>query len=367
MAPIENRLPSLDGLRALSIVLVIIQHFDSSHKFGPATYLWRFQLGDMGVRIFFVLSGFLITSLLLREYANYKTIDLRKFYMRRFLRIFPAYYAYLGILAFLAYSGATSMRLESLYGPILYLSNYMATERVLAHTWSLAVEQQFYLLWPLIILMAGVKRATGVAIFFLVFSPMARVFVSISSDFPPTLWTHFETAGDPLAVGCIFAVFRERMARSTSYQRLISGSALLTAIMGLFFLSMAHRWPMFWNLIGISVANLLIVFVVDVCMRIEKSVVFVALNSRIAVYFGGLSYSIYIWQQFFAYGKISDAFYPSLLMTLAAAALSHHLIELPSLKFKSRFSRSSGPKRTCFEAERGGRSSAVGSTPGADS
>src|SRR5574343_584613 len=95
---LHENIASLDGLRAVSILIVIAQHFSSAHQFGPQNYLWRFQLGDLGVRIFFVISGFLITTLLIQEYERLGRVDLLRFYARRFLRIFPAYYFFLLIV-----------------------------------------------------------------------------------------------------------------------------------------------------------------------------------------------------------------------------------------------------------------------------
>jgi peptidoglycan/LPS O-acetylase OafA/YrhL len=84
----KNRIPSLDGLRAISILLVILDHFLSNLGFPINTFLF----GNLGVRIFFIISGFLITSILMEEIEKTSTINLVKFYFRRTLRIFPAYY-----------------------------------------------------------------------------------------------------------------------------------------------------------------------------------------------------------------------------------------------------------------------------------
>lgn len=95
----DKRIPSLDSLRAVAIMMVIAQHLSSGHTIAMLDYLWRFQFGDLGVRIFFVISGFLITSLLRKEFRKNGRIDLSRFYLRRALRIFPAYYTFLAILA----------------------------------------------------------------------------------------------------------------------------------------------------------------------------------------------------------------------------------------------------------------------------
>src|SRR5580698_6185027 len=143
-----SRMPSLDGLRAVAVLLVIVFHLELSKTFTPVRYLWRFDIGYTGVKIFFVLSGFLITTLLLREHARHGKIDWGDFYLRRIFRIFPAYYTYLALAGVAVAAGwATASRGDFLWAAI-FLSDYHKAEWALLHTWSLAVEEQFYLLWP---------------------------------------------------------------------------------------------------------------------------------------------------------------------------------------------------------------------------
>lgn len=146
----------LDGLRALAVALVLYAHFLAAHSTN-----W----GHVGVRLFFVLSGFLITRLLLeaRDAAEFEpTTALRSFYARRVLRIFPPYFALLG---FVWVTDLEQSR-DSLIWHALYISNFWYaiqnawTPWLLVHTWSLSIEEQFYLLWPLVILLAP-RRSIG--------------------------------------------------------------------------------------------------------------------------------------------------------------------------------------------------------------
>lgn len=138
---------SLDGIRALSVAAVIWHHSP------PETHAGLPARGFLGVDMFFVLSGFLIVTLLLREKVRNGEISLRKFYIRRTLRIFPVYYGLILALtvAFLL-APSTSSNKASWFAelPILlfYLANFVETTSVLAHAWSLAAEEQFYLIWP---------------------------------------------------------------------------------------------------------------------------------------------------------------------------------------------------------------------------
>src|SRR5208337_4189358 len=151
----------LDGIRALAVIAVMIQHFD------PGTVRW-IKLGHVGVRVFFVLSGFLITGILLqaRQSAEIDGLSkwrvLRNFYARRFLRIFPIYYL---VILVTWVAGIAEMR-ESVGWNLSYLSNFYFYQRgtgnySVTHLWSLAVEEQFYLLWPLLILFLPRKWLAG--------------------------------------------------------------------------------------------------------------------------------------------------------------------------------------------------------------
>jgi peptidoglycan/LPS O-acetylase OafA/YrhL len=141
-------MPQLDGLRALAVALVAYSHWI------PLKYQTFFGFGIAGVQLFFVLSGFLITGILLRcRELPERRNALRSFYARRFLRIFPLYYATLAACYVLGVNSARS----SIFWHLAYLSNFYffnlgGWEGPLSHFWSLAVEEQFYLIWPAIVL-----------------------------------------------------------------------------------------------------------------------------------------------------------------------------------------------------------------------
>jgi peptidoglycan/LPS O-acetylase OafA/YrhL len=141
---------SLDGLRCLSILAVVWQHSSTLPEWMLDVSFFR--RGFLGVDLFFVISGFLIVTLLLREREHRGRVSLRKFYARRFLRIFPLYYGLLGAFALFYWlrpggSGAAQFH-RDLPFLLLYLTNWFEAGGMLAITWSLAAEEQFYLLWP---------------------------------------------------------------------------------------------------------------------------------------------------------------------------------------------------------------------------
>ena len=144
--------PSLDGLRGVAVLVVMAHH----------AYVPFFRGGGVGVDIFFVLSGFLITSLLLEEWRRTQDISLRGFYIRRGLRLLPALFMLLLVLqayALLRMRGDAFWEMEKAIGAVLgYFGNWVAAlglydMRVLSHTWSLSIEEQFYFLWPIILLL----------------------------------------------------------------------------------------------------------------------------------------------------------------------------------------------------------------------
>ncbi len=149
----------LDGIRAMAI-LAVLWH----HSAGQSFFQWALlERGYLGVDLFFVLSGFLITHLLIKEKRIKGKISLSKFYVRRTLRIFPLYYGYL--LALMAWAIVTQnqkleMMLSSMPYYLLYVSNWMPEDQYqfFHRAWSLAVEEQFYLLWPLLVVGIGFFR-----------------------------------------------------------------------------------------------------------------------------------------------------------------------------------------------------------------
>jgi peptidoglycan/LPS O-acetylase OafA/YrhL len=165
-----SKIPYLDGLRGYSILTVVIAHcLQSVHLpqwLMPAKLL--FGNGVLGVDIFFAISGFLITTLLLREWQQSGSISLRAFYERRVARIFPAAYTYIAIIAVLAMIGVVQIRWDAFFAASFFTWNYGTLLNLFAgskdiqlfnHFWSLSLEEQFYLLWPGCLLLFGPQRS----------------------------------------------------------------------------------------------------------------------------------------------------------------------------------------------------------------
>jgi len=204
----DKRVPSLDGLRAISIGLVLLSHLAGTPGFPVTAKVGNIlPLGELGVRVFFVISGFLITNLLLEEWSRRGDINLARFYFRRTFRILPPYYVLIAAVAVGAALRLIQIAPGDLMHAITYTSNYHPQRSWwIGHTWSLAVEEQFYLLWPAVLLLAGRRAGFAVAAGVVLVSPVVRLavwqFVPSAAD---GVGTRFETIADSLAIGCLLA------------------------------------------------------------------------------------------------------------------------------------------------------------------
>ena len=191
--------PALDGVRAYCILLVMYHHLKKGDHIAP------FIDGHLGVDLFFLISGFLITTLLLREQHFTRRIDLRSFYVRRFFRIIPVYVvvlaAYIGICQ-LPSQAEKWTQLKPALPFFLTLTNEYASEpnfgNVFTHTWSLGVEEKFYLLWPLLFFLLARTPRTRVLALSLSF---------MAAAIPPLLGhDYLAIAYFGLLMGCLMAV-----------------------------------------------------------------------------------------------------------------------------------------------------------------
>jgi peptidoglycan/LPS O-acetylase OafA/YrhL len=332
------RLASLDGLRALSIGAVILGHLSGTPGFPAALAPWLlnryWDVANLGVRVFFVISGFLITHLLLREEEARGAVSLRAFYARRIRRILPAYLTYVFVVAALAMWDVVSIPSGGLLAALTFTMNYTANGGVpLSHVWSLAVEEQFYLLWPPMLVLLGRRRAAWAALAVVLLAPVARVGEHMLD---PTLHTRiaFETNADLLAIGCLLALWREPLSRTRWYGEL--ALARWTAPV-LLLLGTACNMPYHLGLgLGQTIVALAIALMIDRCIRRPNGLAGRVLNARPIVALGTISYSLYLWQQLFVVNHWGAAvvgrFPVNVGLALAVAWLSRRYVELPALR-----------------------------------
>ena len=327
---VPGRIPSLDGVRAVSIIFVMLSHLATSGTLPIMQHLWRFDLGALGVRVFFVVSGFLITSLLIVEFCETGTISLRGFYIRRFFRIMPAFWFLLALVSFAIPFGLVSASFEDVGIAGIYVANYLSLQFSLGHTWSLAVEEQFYLLWPALIIMFGWRRASYFACAALVMAPVLRLLCEFGV-WPTNPRYAFETVCDALASGCLLAICRDRLWRIETYRSIVmSGYFFLIPLSTVALLAM-NLPEAFRALIGLTCLNFTIVMVLDRLIRQPNDLVGRVLNSWPFRKLGLLSYSLYLWQQLFLGAAHPIVFPVNVLLVLLVAVFSYYGIERPFL------------------------------------
>jgi len=348
----EHRIPCLDGLRTIAIALVCLGHLTWNQRLlGRAgQYL---KLGDVGVRIFFVLSGFLITSILLQELARTSTIALRRFYFRRTLRIFPAFYAFVAVMVVVNAVHWARLFHGSALPSVSYTADlFLPGKRVFGHTWSLAVEEQFYLLWPAALLVLGRRRGLWLAGLILLACPLMRVITFVVVAPPAEVaWGlqnpqfRFDTQADALALGCLLAGCRSWLHLQCWYRRLLASRAfVLVPSLGLMITlvgrQQAGHMLVAYLVAGYLVTNIAIVLSLDWCLTHPSGVVGCILNTAPIVGMGTISYSVYLWQEPFLYvGRLAWWQVPpaNIGLALLAATMSYFLIERPALHLRTRW------------------------------
>jgi peptidoglycan/LPS O-acetylase OafA/YrhL len=330
-----DRIPSLDGLRALSIAAVILGHAVATHGV-PQSFLILSHAGNLGVRMFFVISGFLITSLLIKELAATGTVSIRGFYLRRTFRILPAYLFYVLVVFLMASAGAIELLRYDLAHALTFTMNY-STERAWAlnHTWSLSVEEQFYLLWPAVLIVAGYARALWVSWATILIVPVVRAVMWYAGDASDTSMTReFQAVCDALMTGAALACLVERNAFSPRYLAFIrSNAALLVAAALLLASFAAHRIDegLFYVLMQ-SFANFGTLLVLHHAVLRPAGFLGVVLNWRPLAFMGLVSYSLYLWQQLFLNGYVNEwytRFPQNVALTFIVGVLSYYVIEKP--------------------------------------
>lgn len=356
MSP-ATRIPSLDGWRALSIVIVLLSHFEFATGFprelAPA---WgRLFQGDLGVRIFFVISGFLITDLLLVEAERFGRPSLKQFYVRRALRILPIYYLFAAVVLALSAAGLYSDAWSTWLATLTFTRNVAGRgDSVTVHLWSLAVEEQFYLVWPVTLVTLALWRRPKLAVVILlvpiVLAPVCRwgvIQMHAGPGLVSRLLGGFSVAlyADSLAVGCLGAYLYkyQRHRFSAGLSRPFLAGALSAAL----FVFAWVEWPPSygaWALVP-SVQAVLIMAAIWATIERRIGVGYRLLNAAPVVWLGTLSYSIYVWQQLFL-GHFAGPTLARLaiyerhvwwLTALAVAIVSYYAVERPILILRNRF------------------------------
>ena len=342
--------PALDGLRGCSVLAVMAIHASATAKGG-----W------IGVQVFFVISGFVITMVILEEVRSTNAFSFRNFYARRGLRLLPALFGmllFVGAYSLLAPDKVTPHAAgEAGAATIMYVANWLFAIKgshpfLLVHTWSLAVEEQFYLLWPPIMI-AIVFRRAGVRAVFLAASGGAiasaawRYFLISHHSGINRAYLGTDTRVDALLIGCALAVvfhagWVPTGKRFVGLVRVAAAGAGLALVVGTFTVNRQRMW-LYKG--GLTMLALCAAVVIALVVLSPDGLVGRALAWRPLESLGHISYGLYLWH--LPIFVISRNLFPSApqvvlvpamsALAIGVAAASYHYVEQPFLRVKEHF------------------------------
>ena len=355
-----SRIPELDGIRAIAIWMVLLVHlitgFPSSQGalgFLPQPMVVAIGHGWLGVDLFFMLSGFLITGILLdtRERPHY----FRNFYARRFLRIMPLYFTVVLVWALFYHHYARYLLLSSIFGANLAHLFHVAVPHGPTVLWSLAVEEHFYFLWPAIVLLVGRKKLLWICMAIFVGCPILRGICALKGMNPGTIIVLSCFRFDGLATGATIAIW----ARSARFDRKAAHVIAAICLVMVCMLSVGGaRFGIFGTKTAVGLAltytQAYFAFAIPfVLALVYRGTVWTSvLRNPFMQLSGALSYCLYLvhlsigdgYQVLFAkrfhLGPTETVLIRAaviLLLSFAIAALSRKFLEQPCLALKSKF------------------------------
>jgi peptidoglycan/LPS O-acetylase OafA/YrhL len=348
----ERRLPVLDGLRAVAALTVLAGHAQVIPQ--PLNREW--VGGSMGVTGFFVLSGFLITWLLLRELNRTGSISLRDFYIRRTLRIWPAYYVFVLVMCLIQHPGLSdslSFPHAAQLATIVFGQDYYTATGVrhapgVGHLWSVSVEEQFYLLWPALLLWllrrGDVRSAYRSTLGIVVGVLLWRSFLMLTLHFDTGYTYHaFDSRADSLLIGCLLALWTTQPGFE-SFAKAVAASPLYPiGTLELLMLTNQTGW-LFMATFGWTIHACLMALLIVQLLQLYRSGLWSWLEHPVARYLGTVSYPLYLYHMLalhLAEGAHQSWRYATFALSVAAAvglaSVSYYVIERPFLQLKERF------------------------------
>jgi peptidoglycan/LPS O-acetylase OafA/YrhL len=326
----QSYLPQLDAIRAIAVLFVMIFHFiPESDAFAP--------LGGIGVRLFFVLSGFLITRILLEARDRPIGATLKTFYVRRFLRIFPLFYFAL----FVSYVLDFGVVRSTIGWHLAYLTNFLIYSRgqwpgAVSHFWSLAVEEQFYLIWPLLALSIPIRSLPWLIAAMV---PIAPLTLLLTGD--PMAGVLPISCVDALGMGALLAIPASR--RYAAAAGLWIGVPLLIGTIAIRWFLAGYRLDVALGF-GVALAS---AWAVSGAADGFGGRVGAFLEWRPLIYLGTISYGVYVYHALMPYAlarlfpvwtyPTGQRFVILAASTIAIASLSYRLLEAPILAYKKRY------------------------------
>ena len=300
--------------------------------------------GAFGVPLFFLLSAYLITSLLLRERANTGTVHLRSFYVRRILRIWPLYFFALFVAALWPMK-SIRLPLNYFWGYLLLAGNWMsfalgAPISFVSVLWSVSIEEQFYLLWPLAVRLSSRRAMLYTSIGLIAVANVVRpLMIFWGHVHPLALYYSTFTHLGSIAMGILCALYLPERLRFPRVPLLLARVMLLIAGLALWIVCghYFHLAPVAIAVVGYTAIALGALF-------IFLSIYGLPLHSAVLQYLGKISYGLYVYHFFALYVMgllhfhLIPHFVGGLLLTVLLAAVSYRWLESPFLRIKERFS-----------------------------
>jgi len=349
-----QRILGLDGIRAMAALMVVVTHLHIFIAWDESeSPFYGLVWGVNGVKIFFILSGFLITHLLLVENEKYGKIKLKLFLIRRSLRIFPLFYLFIFAVIVIGIFFETKTSWFQIFISSIYGFNFMprsGNNDTLGHTWSLAVEEHFYLIWPTLLILIIKKRksfnrlllVTGVIYLVLeFFNYYLHNYTSLNDDYNIAGWT--TGSARFLLAGCFGGI----LIHTRKWKEVCGTRNLNIALFTIFILG---YFVDFWfhndspiisrNLRTAGILSGILIIVNNQDWMIVKILEMAPIR-----YLGQVSYGIYVWQGFYlgtgpgrdiGQNWPPDA-YIGLILLIITVPLSYHLFEVKFLKMKERF------------------------------
>jgi len=291
---------------------------------------------------FFVISGFLITSLLLRELGADGQIRLGRFYVRRAFRIFPPLYAYLTVVGILGLARVTAVDWRSFLSAATYTWNYYIHGQgwVFGHLGSLSLEEQFYLLWPHCLVLFNKRICLRIATAAVFLSPVSRIATYLLF---PDLRGHtgmmLHTSVDTIMIGCVLALVIHMNLWTEFLRRVTRIYVILAAVVFPLFLNslLTVRFRGTYSLtVGMSLQGICCGVVLLYAITHPDNALGKSLNHPLVRHVGIISYSLYLWQQLFSLDGMFSSFLWQTVSLFACAEASYFVIEKPSSRLRDK-------------------------------
>ena len=358
--------PELDVLRFVAFLAVFMHHAlprDASlyirYGLSPAATQWLLtakEAGAFGLDLFFALSAYLITELLLREHASRGTFSVSAFYVRRALRIWPLYFTFLALTVFVVPTIFPADRFGLIYivSFVFFVGNWACAANgipfsVAGPLWSISVEEQFYIGWPLLLRFFGIDHIKQLAVLLLLLALLTRVLLAAYGVTHPAVWCNTLARLDPIALGALLAfTLRGRAPQINNVLRVALGAV---AFAGWWLIARYSTQDGTTSVAAYALSGLTSVVLLIAVLRSEAPLLSVRPFSWL-VYLGRISYGLYVFHLLALAVMMNVVIVPvlgiplgfelrilfSFLVTVGLASVSYTWLEKPFLRLKQRFS-----------------------------